>query len=484
MTVTNDFVYKPSSCDVKIFDRLDKRISWRTRVPVKLKALQEILRPQPDAMTVIKRLLGWIDRVDWASQCGEGKPAFSTPEGGPIFPPPGDNGEPDLWWLTDFSRDTARLQEQRKKKEAGNLDSADEDVEVDTDSDLDRHETDNIDDSQSSVDGSRVFGEVDFSKHDSIARANHAPSLGWRPRQEADHTDVPTPSSQPFYRGYFETQVDALCGLHCLNNCIGFCFATTADLKRACDRYLLEHPYDHRDMHEAPTGWYSSEVMALALQVTGAWKGRFRWGLEPLHINPAQLESLECVGAVINLRVKSHWVAVRYFEGEYWLLDSQKEPERLSPVHYRLYVKRHRDAYPVYRVQDNDNKDALLGPETCSTAVGPDTLGAASDTLASAGMGGSASCGSMAIDTPPPTQQSTTQLSPRAGGDEMAPEVMEAAASCTRGTKRKRRGDWDVAMPDRTGQGDYLAPALAVAQQISADDAQEMICAARHTRLT
>ena len=28
------------------------------------------------------------------------------------------DGEAVLWWLTDFSRDNARLQEQKKKKEA------------------------------------------------------------------------------------------------------------------------------------------------------------------------------------------------------------------------------------------------------------------------------------------------------------------------------------------------------------------------------
>ena len=42
-------------------------------------------------------------------------------------------------------------------------------------------------------------------------------------------------------------------------------------------------------------------------------------------------------------------------------------------------------------------------------------------------------------------------------------------------------GEVDVTMRDLAGD-DCLAPALAVAQQISADDAQEMIFAAHHER--
>ena len=258
--VSHDWEYKAaSSADVAIYERLQKRRTGRTRVPVVLKRLQEIISPQPEAMRVIKRLLSWIDRVDWCSQRGEGKPAFATPEGDPIFPPPDADGEPSLWWLTDFSRDNARLLEQKKKKEAEqNWDSAEEDFEDDTDSNAaDCHETDNIDDSQSSVSGSRAYGDVDFSKNDSAARANHAPSLCWQPSQEGSQTDV-TPPSQPVFNGYFERQIAARCGVHALNNAIGFCFATAAELSRACDAFLREHPYDSRAMHEAPTGWYSN----------------------------------------------------------------------------------------------------------------------------------------------------------------------------------------------------------------------------------
>ena len=84
----------------------------------------------------------------------------------------------------------------------------------------------------------------------------------------------------------------------------------------------------------------------------------------------------------MNIQAKHHWVAVRYFENELWRLDSQKEPELLRPVEYRLFIKRHRDAYPIFRVKDSGED------ETCSTAIGTNTL--AIDTLASAADGSSA----------------------------------------------------------------------------------------------
>ena len=103
-----------------------------------------------------------------------------------------------------------------------------------------------------------------------------------------------------------------MCGVHALNNAIGFCFCTPKDLSQACDAYLSELPFETRDMHEAPTGWYSSEVMCKSLQITGDWKGRFEWGLQPLHVDPAILQGEDVVGAVVNLRIEKHWVALRY----------------------------------------------------------------------------------------------------------------------------------------------------------------------------
>ena len=54
--------------------------------------------PQPNASSVIRKLLGWITRVDAASRTNAARPSFADEDSGDIFP----EGEP--WWLTDVSR--------------------------------------------------------------------------------------------------------------------------------------------------------------------------------------------------------------------------------------------------------------------------------------------------------------------------------------------------------------------------------------------
>jgi hypothetical protein len=344
-----------------------------------LKDLCDILNPQPAAQRVIERLLAWVDRCDWASQRGGTKPRFETLQGDAIFPTSEDD-EDAKWWLTDVSRDNPNL----LKKAPYEFDSPGEDEEADTGSD--KHETDNIDDSESSDAENVAVGELNLSQQSS-ALANHEPGICWPLRRAAS-----APVLYHFH-GYFERQEAAKCGMHALNNAIGFMFCTEKDLSRACDAYLHDHPFDLRDMHVAPTGWYSSEVLAKALQITGCWKGTVRWGLRPLHVDPSVLQAENVAGAVVNLRTKQHWVAIRYWEEEFWLLDSQEEPKRLSPLEYRFYVKRNRDAYPISRVQADDDEAMGTAAETCSTAVGgaDDTLGTVADTLASGATAGSSS---------------------------------------------------------------------------------------------
>ena len=50
-----------------------------------------------------RRLLDWIDRVDYASQRGEPKPPFAASDGGTVFPCEGDEME-HIWFLTEMSK--------------------------------------------------------------------------------------------------------------------------------------------------------------------------------------------------------------------------------------------------------------------------------------------------------------------------------------------------------------------------------------------
>ena len=77
----------------------------------------EVLNPQPRCTEVLRELLAWIDRVDYASQHAEPKPECLSADGANIFPAEGS--ENDLWWLTELSR---RKQPEQEKPPDGDED--------------------------------------------------------------------------------------------------------------------------------------------------------------------------------------------------------------------------------------------------------------------------------------------------------------------------------------------------------------------------
>ena len=73
--------------------------------------------------------------------------------------------------------------------------------------------------------------------------------------------------------------------MHALNNALGFHFFDADDLQKAANIYMLEDGYDMNDSvdaHVRADGWYSSEVLAMALRSTAMQKkivsvGNFNW---------------------------------------------------------------------------------------------------------------------------------------------------------------------------------------------------------------
>ena len=96
-SVTREWVYDRQG--PRLRDRFKVKFNNEQAIPVKLKSVEDIINPQPDAQVVIHRLLGWMDRIDSASQTGASRPPFRTIDGGEILP---RDDEP--WWLTDVSR--------------------------------------------------------------------------------------------------------------------------------------------------------------------------------------------------------------------------------------------------------------------------------------------------------------------------------------------------------------------------------------------
>ena len=96
VSVTNEWRYEPHH--PRFVNRIQQRNFTEKSVPLKWRALSECLDPQPQALEVIKALLGYIDRCDAAANAGAPKPPFCTADGAAIFPEEGVK-----WWMTELS---------------------------------------------------------------------------------------------------------------------------------------------------------------------------------------------------------------------------------------------------------------------------------------------------------------------------------------------------------------------------------------------
>ena len=151
-SVTREWVYDKDAPRLK--DRIKVKFNNEHSTPVKLRQIEEILNPQPDAQVVFHRLLDWMDRVDLASQSGSARPAFQTPDGEDIFPP-----EEELWWLTDISRRAAGDKEEQQGDEDGPPSEIEEEA----------------------IPGQEVSDEDPVSSDGAGEPLSHNPVVAWRP---------------------------------------------------------------------------------------------------------------------------------------------------------------------------------------------------------------------------------------------------------------------------------------------------------------
>jgi len=331
---------------------------------IRHKDLSEILLPQPRATAVYRRLLDWIDRADRASQApAVSRPAFLTAEGGTIFP-----DESDTWWLLDMKR---KAEENKAQDEQCDEDgpflhegagSDDDAAAMVTDSSADSEKDEPAGDQEvqaGHVAWARTEKQRKQPTHDNgRARNAKTPVMqaagGLPPDDDPMHGMMMSmqPPGRESYRGHFERQQEARCGMHALNNAIGQPLHNPADMTLACNFYLQaahqEGSPEARASHYRTGGWYSSEVMAQAVTTTSLTKHNrveYAMTLEPLHVNPTTLQT--SIGAVVNIG-NVHWVALRWFEGQVWLLDSREPPPKaLSWDEYLSFIRRYRDAYPI-----------------------------------------------------------------------------------------------------------------------------------------
>ena len=316
---------------------------------------------------MLRGLLDWIERCDLASRNRQPKPPCLTLRGAEIIPTDSEN----LWWLLD---------QQRRKPPA-----AEEEGVLPAPPDEDGVASSQGDDQL-------------MSDEESTTSSEHQAD------EESDH---------PPYEGYFEHQKAALCGVHALNMAVGRPWQSAEDLEYALEDYLRTAAFEqmtteNREQHTAPGGWYSSEILAHAVNTTSMNKtGRIEYvlELEPLYMDPAKLH--RAVGALVNVEQR-HWVALRSLGGKIWLLDSEKgQAGVLSNDQYIAYVWKNRDAFPIHWATDmksakkvSDSQASTAAGSSLASLVSHDTQ--ESPVLPTVPSSSQASRVSNSQDTPPP----------------------------------------------------------------------------------
>ena len=155
---------------------------------------------------------------------------------------------------------------------------------------------------------------------------------------------------------YFERQQLALCGMHALNNALGQRLFCPEDFTQAVDtleeeaavpdaHYVAAVPFD-RDAHIGPRGWYSDEAIGMVLRQSA----RYQMLLAPLAgDNLDILAAADIPGAIVNMN-NTHWVALRFVNNAFWLLDSLREPKAMSRRDVGRFLVRYPRAYPIQRL--------------------------------------------------------------------------------------------------------------------------------------
>ena len=155
------------------------------------------------------------------------------------------------------------------------------------------------------------------------------------------------------------------------------------------------------------------------------------------------------------------------------MLDSQDEPKRLSLLEYRLYVKRHRDAYPILRAKEDD--DGPILEETCTTAAPDGSYASACNSQPTQTLQ------AMDVDIIGDTAVNHKALkgiendAPVSTDPEPHVDDVCAGADADSGAPPSAEVSYH-------GRDHDVAPALLVAEQVDADDAQQMIYDAYHER--
>ena len=162
------------------------------------------------------------------------------------------------------------------------------------------------------------------------------------------------PWAMASYPLYFEKQSLARCGLHAVNNALGFALLEPEDMEHAFEVFqnenLIEGNVENPGLHISETGWYSEAVMAAALRVK---HNLFQLNLDnPIQNNRNSLHRIfsdDVLGIIVNINNR-HWIAFRCVDGQIWKLDSEGKPKPTTFAEYAEFLKKHRNKFAVQQI--------------------------------------------------------------------------------------------------------------------------------------
>ena len=180
------------------------------------------------------------------------------------------------------------------------------------------------------------------------------PPIHSAPSKTASVVPPPGPAPAPapaHWRGYFEQQIEARCGMHALNNLVGEQLFHTEDLMFAMETFLAENAAvgDSPSDHVAEGGWYSAEVLATALQTVAMQRfDKVMWEMPLMPVSRA--DQVRAALGVLQHRPGplAHWVALRAQDGQIFELDSVRaSPQPLEDVEVQALLARFPASYAV-----------------------------------------------------------------------------------------------------------------------------------------
>ena len=189
-----------------------------------------------------------------------------------------------------------------------------------------------------SLDGTFFFTPVSF--------ADDGVTLDF-PAGHAEPADL----HRAWFPGYFEPQQQARCGMHAINNAIGYQFADAPLMSKALRAYLPHARFEGLPEtaadHESPSGDYSIELLAFLFQ--------WRHNIYFLDVNRPILPGTESLNRIYDQDVcgilvnknQHHWVTFKLVDETIWFLDSQGEPEPYSFAQYSGYLAFYGPSYAI-----------------------------------------------------------------------------------------------------------------------------------------